>query len=161
MMKYLSIVYGHVYKFSRIVRALLWKPFLSSLGDNVYFAPGVHIVSPYTIKIGSNISVQRYVEMHGEGGITIGNYVQIGHYVMVFTTNHKYSDPNKFIWDQGVVRKPVVIEDGVWIGAGSIILPGVTIGKGSIVAAGSVVTKDIQNNSVVGGVPAKLIKKRK
>ena len=66
------------------------------------------------------------------------------------------------MWQQGFTEvDPIVIEDDVWIGARVIILKGVTIGKGSIIGAGSVVTKDVEPYSIVGGNPAKLIRKRK
>ena len=75
--------------------------------------------------------------------------------------NHIFKDLNIPIREQGELRYKTVIEDNVWIGAGAKILPGVVIGKGSIIASGAVVTKDVENFSVVGGVPAKFIKKRR
>ncbi|MFC4210396.1 DapH/DapD/GlmU-related protein [Pedobacter lithocola] len=62
--------------------------------------------------------------------------------------------------EQGVEREFIKIEDDCWIGTNSVILSGVTVGKGSIIAAGSVVTKSVEPYSIMGGVPAKLIKKR-
>ena len=73
--------------------------------------------------------------------------------------NHNFEDTTKRIDEQGVSTQPVVIGDDVWIGANAVILPGVTIGRHCVVAAGAVVTKDVPDNTVVGGVPAKIIKK--
>ena len=80
--------------------------------------------------------------------------------VLILNSNHLYQNPNILIRKQGIVYARVVIEDDVWIGTRSIILPGVTIGKGSVIAAGSVVTKDVPPYNLVGGIPAKIIKKR-
>jgi acetyltransferase-like isoleucine patch superfamily enzyme len=80
--------------------------------------------------------------------------------VSIYAENHVFTDHAQTIKSQGVVRKNVIIEDDCWIAANSIILAGVTIGKGSVVAAGSVVATDVAPYSVVGGVPARLIKKR-
>ena len=79
---------------------------------------------------------------------------------MIFAFNHSIDNINTPTIKQDYYDDDVIIGDDVWIGAGSIILSGVTIGKGSVIAAGSVVTKNISKNSVVGGIPAKLIKKR-
>ena len=72
--------------------------------------------------------------------------------------NHNFADTTKRIDEQGISTKPVVIGDDVWIGANAVILPGVTIGRHCVVAAGAVVTKDVPDNTVVAGVPAKVIK---
>ena len=72
--------------------------------------------------------------------------------------NHNFEDATQRIDEQGVGTKPVVIGDDVWIGANAVILPGVTIGRHCVVAAGAVVTKDVPDNSVVAGVPAKILK---
>ncbi len=88
--------------------------------------------------------------------ITIGDRVVIGHHVLVITDTHDMSDPSR----RGGTRRsfPVSIEDGAWLGAGSTILPGVTVGRGAVVAAGAVVARDVAPNTMVGGVPARLLK---
>lgn len=93
--------------------------------------------------------------------MVIGNNVMMGPEVMAFTKNHRTEEVSIPMVDQGdIEEQPIVIDDDVWIGARSIILPGVHVGCSSIIAAGSVVTKDVEPFSVVGGVPAKQIKKR-
>jgi acetyltransferase-like isoleucine patch superfamily enzyme len=81
--------------------------------------------------------------------------------VSVFSENHKFDDLEEYIINQGATRQGVSIRNGVWIGAGAIILDGVTIGENAIIAAGSVVNKDIPPYAIAGGVPAKVIKMRK
>ncbi|WP_129616182.1 acyltransferase [Bacteroides cellulosilyticus] len=92
--------------------------------------------------------------------IRIGNYVHTGANVMIIAFNHAFDTREKPTIKQDYYDASVIIEDDVWIGGGSIILAGVTIGKGAIIAAGAVVNKDVPPYSIVGGIPAKIIKQR-
>ena len=92
------------------------------------------------------------------GPVTIGSHVNLAQGITVTALNHNFSDPSLRIDEQGVSTKAVVIGDDVWIGANAVILPGVTIGSHVVVAAGAVVTKDVPANTLVCGVPAKIIK---
>ena len=92
------------------------------------------------------------------GPVTIGNHVNLAQGVVVTALNHNFKDTSLGIDEQGVSTQPVIIHDDVWIGANAVILPGVTIGKHVVVAAGAVVTKDVPDNCLVGGVPAKILK---
>lgn len=93
------------------------------------------------------------------GPVTIGNHVNLAQGITVTALNHNFDNTSNRIDEQGVSTKPVVISDDVWIGANAVILPGVTIGRHAIVAAGAVVTTDVPENTIVGGVPAKIMKK--
>jgi len=86
--------------------------------------------------------------------------VSIAHGTSILSEEHKYSDLNQNIKDQGCELKETIIENNVWIGAGCRILAGSHIESGSIVAAGAVVKKRVKANSIVGGVPARMIKSR-
>ena len=92
------------------------------------------------------------------GPVCIGNHVNLAQGIVVTALNHNFEDTAKRIDEQGVDTKPVIIGDDVWIGANSVILPGVTIGNHCVVAAGAVVTKDVPDNTIVGGVPAQVLK---
>ena len=92
------------------------------------------------------------------GPVTIGSHVNLAQGITVTALNHNYEDKTQPIDMQGVSTNPIVIGDDVWIGANSVILPGVTIGRHAVVAAGAVVTKDVPDNCVVAGVPARVIK---
>ena len=93
------------------------------------------------------------------GPVSIGNHVNLAQGITVTALNHNFSDTTQRIDQQGITTRPVVISDDVWIGANAVILPGVTIGQHAVVAAGAVVTKDVPPYSVVGGVPATVLKK--
>lgn len=92
------------------------------------------------------------------GPVCIGNHVNLAQGITVTALNHNFEDTTKRIDEQGISTKPVIIGDDVWIGANAVVLPGVTIGKHCVIAAGAVVTKDVPDHSVVGGVPAKILK---
>lgn len=94
------------------------------------------------------------------GYIKIGNYVHTGVNVMMMAFNHGFYTRDIPTKMQDYLEAPIIINDDVWIGAGSIILSGVTIGKGAIIAAGAVVNKDVPDYAIVGGVPAKVLKYR-
>ena len=93
--------------------------------------------------------------------ITIGSGTSIGEFTSIRDYNHKFNDPEIPIKSSIYLGAPIVIGEDCWIARGCVILPGVTIGDGAIVAANSVVNKDVEPYSIVGGVPAKLIKYRK
>lgn len=94
------------------------------------------------------------------GTITIGNYVHTGVNVMFMAFNHGFYTTDLPTKEQDYFDAPIIVEDDVWIGAGSIILSGVTIGKGAIIAAGAVVNNDVPPYAIVGGVPSKVLKYR-
>ena len=138
------------------------------LGNNVSLLKGTIIECTGVLNnlgegivIGNNVGIAQNCFLQVRGDISIGDNVIFGPNVSIFSENHIYENLDFPISKQGVSRKGVVIEDGVWIGTRSVILDGVTIGKNSIIAAGSVVNKDVPSFSIVGGVPSKLIKIRK
>ncbi len=106
------------------------------------------------IKLGKNVFINSGCCFQDHAGIEIGDGTLIGHQVVIATLNHA-QDP---LSRADMFPKPVKIGKNVWIGAHATILPGVTIGDNAIIAAGAVVNKDVENNVVVGGVPAKKIK---
>lgn len=143
-----------------ILRGYIWRPFLKKCGKNFQPLQGVRLLSPGLIDIGDNVFVNHNTDIYGQGGVSIGNNVIIGQNVNIMSVNHAYADWRRPIRDQGITTAKIVIEDDVWIGGNSTILPGVKIGRGAIVGANAVVTKDIEEYSIVGGVPARPIKKR-
>ena len=106
------------------------------------------------IVLGKNVFINHACSFLDLGGITIGDDVQIGPKVNLITENHPVDPSNR----HALLLQPIVIKKNAWIGAAVTILPGVTIGENAVVAAGAVVTKDVPDNTIVGGVPAKHIK---
>ncbi len=110
------------------------------------------------IYIGEDCLIGEYSIIRGQGGVTIGNRVYTSPYTQIIAVNHVFDNPERPFIDQGITADGIIIEDDVWLGAGAVITDGVRVGKGSVVAAGAVVTKDVPPHTVVGGVPAKVIK---
>lgn len=112
------------------------------------------------IQIGDFCTVNPFCILYGHGGLRIGNGVRIAASTIIIPANHGFDDIEKFIFQQDETRQGIVIEDDVWIGAGTKILDGVRIGQGSVIGAGSVVTKNIENFTIAAGNPARTIRKR-
>ena len=110
--------------------------------------------------IGDNVSISSYVVITTAGTVTIGNNVLIGYGAKILSANHHIPENHGIIFNAGHDCKPIVIEDEVWIGANAVVLPGIILGRGSVVAAGAVVTKNVAPYTIVGGVPARLIRER-
>lgn len=144
---------------------------------------GTEFISPETMKIRKNVNIGKngfFIASGGKilidentafninvhinasvgGTINIGKFCRVGPNVVMRTANHKYSDPDTLIIDQGHSSGDIEIEDDVWIGANVVILGGVKVGRGAVVGAGAVVTRDVPSLAVVGGVPAKILKYR-
>lgn len=106
------------------------------------------------IQIGKNVFINHACSFLDMGGITIEDEVLIGPKVNLITENHPLNPADR----KSLISKPILIKRNAWIGANATILPGVTVGENAVVAAGAVVSRDVPDNSIVGGVPAKLIK---
>ena len=137
------------------VRALMSKLTASEIDESFVLFPPFHTDCGKNIHIGKNVFINSNCTMQDQGGVYIGDDVLIGHNVCLLTLNHEF-EPEK---RAELHPSPIHIGDRVWIGSNATILPGVSIGYGAIVAAGAVVTRDVEAKTVVGGVPAKLIKK--
>lgn len=106
------------------------------------------------IELGKNVFINHGCTFLDLGGVKVEDDVMIGPQVCVVTENHPLNPADR----KALVTKPITIQRNAWIGANATILPGVTIGENSVVAAGAVVSKDVPPNTVVAGVPAKVIK---
>lgn len=118
----------------------MFPPFYTDFGKNIH--------------IGKDVFINSGCRFQDQGGITLGDGALIGHNVVLATLNHDI-DPRK---RTNIIPSPIKIGKNVWIGANATVLPGVTVGDGAIVAAGAVVTKNVPENTIIGGVPAKIIK---
>lgn len=118
----------------------LFPPFYSDCGKNIH--------------IGKHVFINMGCKFQDQGGIYIDDGTLIGHNVVLATLNHARSPQDR----SSMIPAPIHIGKNVWIGSNATVLPGVTIGDGAIVAAGAVVTRDVPENAVVGGTPAKIIR---
>lgn len=119
----------------------LFPPFYTDCGRNIH--------------IGKNVFINMACKFQDQGGIFIGDGTLIGHNVVLATINHAMSPDARGT----MFPAPIHIGKNVWIGSNAVILPGVTIGDGALVAAGAVVAKDVPENMIVGGVPARPMRK--
>ncbi len=118
----------------------LFPPFYTDCGKNLI--------------IGKNVFINSGCKVQDQGGIEIGDGTLIGHNVVLATLNHALAPERR----GDLIPRPIRIGKNVWIGSNAVILPGVTIGDGAVIAAGAAVTKDVPENSVVGGVPARVLR---
>ena len=119
----------------------VFPPFYTDFGKN--------------ITVGENVFINACCHFQDHGGVTLGNGCQIGHNVVFATLNHGLSPEERPI----TYPAPIVLGKNVWVGSNATILQGVTIGENAVVAAGAVVTRDVPANTIVGGVPARFIRK--
>ena len=138
------------------LRGFLTKPCYKECGRNLQLASGVMINCSNQVVIGNDVYFAHGCWLNAYGDITIEDEVMLGPYTVIATGNHTMINGSYRYGKQQ--RAPVRINYGSWIGAGVIIMSGVSIGKSACCAAGSVVTTDVPDYSVVGGVPAKVLR---
>ncbi len=137
------------------LRCRLLKLFGAKMQKKIACYPSVKIWAPWNLQFGTFVAIDDDVNLYCVDKIIIGTKVAISREAFLCTASHDIS-----IASRPLITAPIIIDDGVWIGARATILPGVHIGEGAIVAAGAIVTKDVEPWTVVGGNPAKFIKKR-
>ena len=124
----------------------MWRLRLNQ--KRVTILPGYTATSIDNIRFGQDVLLSHQAFLQGAGGLMFGSKIMVGPRANFITAGHD-------IVTRQPTAGPIVIEDGVWIGAGAMILPNVTVGKGAVVAAGAVVVRDVDAGTVVGGVPAR------
>ena len=161
-----NIVFGNNVNIGDYVRLSALGKEQLKVGGNVNIGSFSQIITSTSfnnigefIKIGNNVGIGEFSYIGGAGGTTIGDDTIIGQYFSVHPENHNFLDRNFLIREQETTRKGIIIGKNCWIGAKVTILDGVNIGNNCVIAAGSVVTKSFDNDLLIGGVPAKIIKK--
>ncbi|AYG65133.1 MULTISPECIES: acyltransferase [unclassified Rhizobium] len=140
---------------------IIWKRGDVRIGERVHFRKGVVIdAQEGSIEIGNHVSFNDYSILLGRGGISIGNDVRIAAHAMIVSFDHNFDDVSQPIRLQGVTKKPIVIEDDVWIGAGAKILGGAHVAKGCVIGANAVVKGKTEPYGIYVGAPARLLKRR-
>ena len=143
----------------RYIRKFVCRNLFDKCGTNINVEAGANFGTGRGIEIGNKSSIGVRAQIRGP--LSIGDNVMMGPEVVILTSNHRFDRLDITMDRQGSIIKPVKIGNDVWIGQRVMIMPGVKIGNGVIIAAGAVVTKDIPDYAVVGGVPAKVLKYRK
>jgi maltose O-acetyltransferase len=138
------------------IRKIFMIAFGAKIGPGTTIHMGAKFFEPAGVSVGEDTIIGDRIFLDGRAPLTIGSHVDIASEVMIYNSEHDINAA-----DFGAVSAPVSIGDYVFIGPRAIILPGVSVGKGAIVAAGAVVTKDVPEYAMVGGVPAKVISERK
>lgn len=136
------------------IRYLLGQITGNTIAESVAVFTPLYINYGKHTKIGKNVFINFNCTLLDLGGITIDDNVLIGPNVSILSEGHPVSPEDR----HSLIPKAIYIKRNAWIGAGAIILQGVTIGENAIVAAGAVVSKDVPDNTIVGGIPAKIIK---
>lgn len=154
------IMITSIIKLIRKIRQYYWKHRLKKCGNNFTCCSGVKIHNAKNFEVGNNVRIGENSYINASGGLIFGNNIQLGPKVFIWTTNHNYFSPKKLPFDNIKIHKKIFINDNVWIGANTTLIPGITIGEGAVIAMGSVVTKDVPACAVVGGNPAKILKYR-
>ena len=142
------------------IRKIIFKIIFRSFGKNSLIDYGSYARYPSRIEIGDNVTINRGCKLFAsffrkDVRIKIGNNIAIAPDVSFFAAGHDYH-----YYNLPDIAASITVEDNVWIGGRSIILQGVTVGEGAVVAAGSVVSRDVEPYTIVGGNPARFIKKR-
>lgn len=137
------------------------KVLLKNLDSFCFISPNVEILHFNNVYIGRRFACNTGSYLNGIGGLQIGNDVLIGSNVTISTGKHPIDNLDGSIFSQPAIPLPIRIEDGVWLGAGVVVVPGVTIREGSVVGANSVLTKDTVPWGIYTGAPAKLVRFRK
>ncbi len=137
------------------VRRLLSELFGYTVPASLRVFPPFYTDFGKNISVGENVFINACCHFQDHGGVTLGDGCQIGHNVVFATLNHGLAPEDRAF----TYPAPIVLERNVWVGSNATILQGVTIGENAVVAAGAVVTRDVPANTIVGGVPAKFIRK--
>jgi acetyltransferase-like isoleucine patch superfamily enzyme len=136
------------------VRALFERLTGNMVDPSFWLMPPFYTDFGRNIRVGRNVFVNHACEFMDRGGITIGDDVLIGPKVNLVTINHPVDPARR----RSTYCAPIVIEDGAWLGAAVSVMPGVTVGRNAVVAANAVVTRDVPTDTVVGGIPAQVIR---
>lgn len=146
--------FNSVYRTPKEIREIFSRLIGEAVDESFCLFPPFYTDCGKNIHVGKNVFINAGCSFQDQGGITIEDGVLIGHNVVLASLNHPLEPQRR----QDLIPAPIRICKNAWLGSGSTVLSGVTVGENSVVAAGAVVTKDVPPNTVVGGVPAKVIK---
>ena len=143
-----------------MLRYGFYRMMFEHMGGLALVYPGVYLTHTYGISVGGGFSINTGAFMDGRGGIEMGDNVMVGPYAVIVSSGHDFRQRGAPMSQRDHVPAPIEIGSDVWIGAHSVISGKVRIGNGAVVGAGAVVTRDVPDYGIVGGVPARLIASR-
>jgi maltose O-acetyltransferase len=150
------------YKAGRFLRNNIYRYFFKKVGKNINILEGVMIKYPGEIELGDNVTINQDCFIVGKGGLVLGNDVMIGAGCKIVTTTHNAFTKDRPMREQGMSSEKITIGNDVWFGFNVVVLKGCKVGNGVILAAGCILaTKDVDDYTIWGGVPAKNIGTRK
>ncbi len=142
---------------NRVVRPFLIRGAGAKCAKAVILRKGIYYGDMHNLQIGDHTAINRDVFLDAYDKITIGSNVGIGFRAILNTSTHEIGSSESRVG--GLMGSPIVVEDGVWIGAGAYVGPDVTLGRGCVVSAGAVVMRSVEPNVVVAGCPARVIQR--
>lgn len=145
-------------KIAILYRYLYLRKYCKSTGENIYVGKNTNFKNIQNLSIGSNVSIHSFTYLDAYGGISIGDNVSIANHCTLISSDHTWRNKEIPIKYNIIEKKPIKIEDDVWIAAGCRILGNVTIKQRTVIGAGAVVNKSLDNNSLYVGVPARKVK---
>ena len=151
----ITIELNTTYRSQDKIRQLLSRLFGYEVPSTLRVFPPFYTDFGKNIKVSENVFINACCHFQDHGGVVIGDNCQIGHNVVFATLNHGIAPEDRY----HTYPAPIVLGKNVWVGSNATILQGVTIGDNAIVGAGAVITKDVEANTIVGGIPAKFIKR--
>lgn len=146
-------------RFAGLVRVRIWSLRLASCGVGTFIDRDARIMVPGSVSLGARVSINAFVHIWGGGGVSIGDNTMLAAHVVVTSQSHDLDAAGTDTpYRDTTVHNSVRIGGNVFIGSSAVILPGVSIGNNAVIAAGSIVRKDVAANTLVAGVPARVIR---
>lgn len=157
-----TLIIGDNVEFKRNIEIRVHGTSTIAIGNNVKLDRGIRLLSANNarIEIGDGTKIGLYTVFNGGDSITIGKKVLISGFVYLQTSMHGFKDKNVGVQDQGYDHAPVVLKDDVWLGTHVVVMPGCILGKGVVSGSNAVITKSVDEYTVVAGIPAKPLKER-
>jgi acetyltransferase-like isoleucine patch superfamily enzyme len=142
------------------IRSGFYRLLFKRMSGLALIYPGVYLTHCYGIDVGKKLAINTGAMIDGRGGVKIGDHVMVGPYAVIVSSKHDFKQTHQPMITLNHIFQPVEIGNDVWIGSHVVINSGVKIGNGVVVGAGSIVTRDIADNAIVAGAPAKTIGQR-
>ena len=141
-----------------MIRGRIFSIGRRNISNNIFVGKHVQVLEKRYLHMESKCKIHDdvYIDALSQDGVILGNGVA-GQFIRFHSENHNYENLNILIKDQGVNHKGIKIGDNCWIGSGVVFLDGASVASGCVIAANAVITKEFPENSIIGGVPAKII----